>query len=95
LVEVKVINKFEVDEGNMPSADMEDKKYYLEKAKHLILLIRQMASDNFKDEPKRLYNLGLFYMALEMTTKRMEGGFDEKRHFIMLAGLLTNYLDKK
>lgn len=93
--EKSIINKFEVDEGNMPSADMEDKKYYLEKAKHLILLIRQRASDNFKDEPKRLYNLGLFYMALEMTTKRMEGGVDEIRHFIMLAGLLTNYLDKK
>jgi CheY-like chemotaxis protein/thiamine kinase-like enzyme len=93
--EKSIIDKFGVDEGNMPSADMENKKYYLEKAKHLILLIRRMASDNFKDEPKRLYNLGLFYMALEMTTKRMEGGVNEKKHFIMLAGLLTKYLDKK
>lgn len=94
--EKSIIDKFEVDERNIPSANMDDdRKYYLEKARHLILLIRQRASENFKDEPKRLYNLGLFYMALEMTTKRMEGGVNEKRHFIMLAGLLTNYLDKK
>jgi CheY-like chemotaxis protein len=92
--EKSIINVFDPYQEKEISIEKEDKHYYLKKAKYLIWLIRSLAAANFPTEPNKLYLVGLFYMTLDWTAFHVKGGIEEKKHFIILAGLLSEYFEK-
>ncbi len=89
--EKSIIDRFDYSDTDNLDNNTDEKIKYITKANHLIRLIRKQAILNFPDEPQKLYLVGLFYMALDWITYHKK--IEQKRHIILLTGLLAEKLE--
>jgi DNA-binding NarL/FixJ family response regulator len=90
--EKSIINVFDYSaKDNNENEKLDIKMKFVKKAEELIRQIRHYAILNFPQEEKKLYLVGLFYLTLDWIAFHVK--IEQKRHFLILAGLLADELD--